>query len=319
MTDQENPEWPEEPQGRGAKPRLLWRAATVAMLVALFAAYVLYRLLQDGHLEETAAFYIGLPAVLAISVAAVARPRTAVGTSAVAVTIALAAAGPLLGEGIVCLIFSAPLFYGIAILAGLGIEEARRHGRRGLAAVAIVPVLLLSLEGTSPELSLPRDSTAVSERVVHAPSTAVETALASTPTYQPPASPFLRLGFPRPLRATGQGLDVGDERFVTFTPRRSLGIGARPTPRSMRLRVTESQPGKVVFAIVQDSTAARWLDFDTAEVTWRAAGDSRTTVRWTLHYRRTFDPSWYFGPLQRYGMARVADYLNDNITTPRDA
>jgi hypothetical protein len=307
-----------EPQGRPV-PAPTWRRPVVSLLVALFAAYLLYRILRDGRLEQSAAFYVGLPAVLAIVVAATARPRGAVGSAVVATTIGLALAGPLLGEGVICLVFSAPLFYLIAIFVAIGIESGGRSGHRGIAAIAIVPVLLMCLEGVSPATSMPRGEQVVSERIVQAAPGEVEAALARTPAYGRPSSAFLRLGFPRPLHATGEGLDVGDERFVTFTPRRSLGIGAKPTPRSMRLRVTESEPGRVVFTIVQDSTAARWLDFDTAEVTWHIAGATSTTVRWTLRYRRTFDPAWYFGPLQRYGMTQVADYLNVTVTRPADA
>ncbi|GAB3403644.1 hypothetical protein [Flindersiella endophytica] len=309
---------PAEAAARGRRWwRYWWRHTLVASLVALFAAFLLFRILHAGGLEQSAAFYVGLPAVIAITVAVTARPRGAVGTAVVATTIGLMLAGPLLGEGVICLVFSAPLFYLIAVFVGLIIEAARKAGHRGVAAVAIVPVLLMCLEGVSPETSMPRGETAVSERIVAQAGPAdIQAALARTPTYGRPTSTFLRVGFPQPLHATGQGLDPGDERFVTFTPRRSLGIGAQPTPRSMRLRVTESRPGRVVFTIVQDSTAARWLDFDTAEVTWRAKSPTSTTVRWTLRYHRTFDPAWYFGPLQRYGMARVADYLNVTITDP---
>ncbi|GAA2098918.1 hypothetical protein [Actinomadura alba] len=81
-------------------------------------------------------------------------------------------------------------------------------------------------------------------------------------------SAFLRLGFPRPLTARGEGLEVGATREITFTPRRSLGIGASAEPRSMTLRVVARTPTRVVFDVVRDTTLARWLDLRQAEFSW---------------------------------------------------
>lgn len=37
-------------------------------------------------------------------------------------------------------------------------------------------------------------------------------------------------------------------------------------------------------------------------------------LTWKLAYRRTFDPGWYFGPLQSYGMEQPAAFLADTFT-----
>jgi hypothetical protein len=133
--------------------------------------------------------------------------------------------------------------------------------------------------------------------------------LAAAPVFGPVRSSLLRLKFPKPVRAEGAGLDPGATRHIDFTPRRSLGIGATPTPRSMDLTVIRHAPGLVVFAITRDTTLARWLRFTEAEFRWQGR---RLTV--TLRYRRTFDPAWYFGPIQRYGMREAAAYLAETFT-----
>ncbi|MGP3984850.1 hypothetical protein [Streptomyces sp. KR80] len=140
-----------------------------------------------------------------------------------------------------------------------------------------------------------------------------EAALAAPPRFAAPEPVFLKIPFPHPQKAEGSGLDVGDDRVITFNPRKSLGIGARPTPRSMRLVVAERAPGRVLFRVERDTTLARWLDLGSAEVTWRPTAGRRTEVTWTLHYRRTYDPGWYFGPLQSYGMEQAAAYLSDTF------
>ncbi|MFI7441430.1 hypothetical protein [Nonomuraea indica] len=287
-----------------------WRRARrllAAVLAALFAALLAYRVLHAGHLEQTALFYVGIPAVIAITVALTARPKSATGLIMAVVTVGLALSGPLLGEGVVCLVVAAPLFYLLALVFGLLIDRARRRdGRRG-AHLLIVPLLLVMVaEGATEATSLPRDTTVSAVRA--AAGADVERALAGTPSFGPFRSVFLRAGFPVPVAAEGEGLQVGAVRRITFTPRRSLGIGARPEPRSMTLRVKQRAPGLAVFEVVTDTTLARWLDLREARFAWT---DAELTV--SLRYRRTFDPAWYFGPVQAYGAGQAAGYLAETF------
>ncbi|WP_248963742.1 hypothetical protein [Sphaerisporangium perillae] len=282
------------------------RRILAGVLAALFAAMLAYKVLHTGELEQTAVFYVGIPAVIAITIALTTRPRSATGLIMATITIGLALAGPLLGEGIVCLLFAAPVFYASGLAFGLLIDWSRRH--RGGMSVIIVPLLLLTAaEGATDATSLPRGEAVTATRATGAAD--VGRALATPPAFAAFGSPLLRMGFPRPLSARGEGLQVGAVREITFTPRRSLGIGAVPEPRSMTLRVKESAPGRVVFQVVRDTTLARWLDLREAEFTWTPA---RLSV--TLRYRRTFDPAWYFGPLQRYATGQAAAYLAETFT-----
>lgn len=299
-----------------APPPRRSRLVLAGAVLALFAGLLGYRVLNEGGLEQTALFYVGLPAVIALTVVVAARPRSAVGTAMATVTVGLALAGPLLAEGLVCLIMAAPLFYLVALFVGLGMNEYR--SRKGLGALIAVPLLLAAcLEGVAGIEYLPRQSEGRAERVVAAAPDEVAAALSAEPVYSEPGSAFLRvLPFPRPRTAEGTGLRLGDHRVVDFEPRRSLGIGTRPTPRSMRLAVTETSVGadggRVVFTVAHDDTLARWLDLREAEVSWSAVPGG-TRVSWTLRYERTFDPSWYWGPLQDFAVDRAAGYLLDTF------
>jgi hypothetical protein len=281
------------------------RRILAGVLAALFAAMVVYKVLHAGRLEQTAVFYVGIPAVIAITVALTVRPRSATGLIMATITIGLALAGPLLGEGIVCLVFAAPLFYVVGLVVGGLVEFYRR--RRGVNMIVVQLLLLAMAEGATGATSLPRGEEVSAIRVVGAVD--VERALTAPPVFVAFESPFLRMGFPQPLAARGQGLQVGATREITFTPRRSLGIGAVAEPRSMSLRVSERSPGRVVFEVVRDTTLARWLDLREAEFTW-----TRTQLSVRLRYRRTFDPAWYFGPLQRFAAGQAAEYLAGTFT-----
>ncbi|MEW9528077.1 hypothetical protein [Microbispora sp. NPDC049125] len=286
------------------------RLTLAALLAGLFAAYVLYRALDAGRLDQTALFYVGIPAVIALTVTATARPRTTVGLTMATVTIGLCLAGPLLGEGVVCLLMAAPLFYLVGLFVALAVDWMRGGSGRSQALVLVAPLLLgVAAEGAVPGISLPREGEVTASRTA-ARAVDPEDALAAPPSLGPVGSPLLRLGFPRPVRAEGRGLAVGDTRTVTFTPRRSLGIGAPLEARTMTLRVAGRGPGWAVFRVERDTTLARWLDLREAEFRWRGR---RLEV--TLRYRRTFDPGWYFGPLQRYALSEAAGYLAGTFTS----
>jgi hypothetical protein len=280
--------------------------------LALFAAMLVAKLLDSADVQQTALFYVGIPAIIALTVILAARPRSAVGTALATTTVGLALAGPLLNEGVVCLVIAAPLFYGVAAIIGGLVQKSRDHRGRALAVAPLLLVLLA--EGVGGFSLLPRDDAGTATVVVQATPRQVADALAAPPAYGEFEAPFLRaVPFPEPVSATGAGLRVGDERHVTFTPRRSLGIGAQPTPRAMSLRVAQSQVsdagGHLRLDVVSDTTLARWLDLHAADVTWEAAGPGRTRVTWSLEYTRTFDPSWYFGPIQHYTAGLASEYL----------
>jgi hypothetical protein len=294
------------------------RLVLAALLIAVFAAMLLAKALASGGLEQTAMFYVGIPALIAVTVVLTARARSAVGLTLAVTTVGLALAGPLLDEGVVCLVMAAPLIYGVAALIAWIVSLLTRPAWKHHQALVAVPLLAAALvEGVAGVSYLPRESAVSATVLVEATPEEYAAALAAPPAYGPFDAVLLKtVPFPRPVSATGSGLEVGDRRVVRFNDRKSLGIGAEPTPRSMTLRVAESEvgadAGRVVFEVTADSTLSRWLDLRSATVEWRRAGD-RTETTWTLDWARTYDPSWYFGPLQQHTTGLAAGYLADTF------
>lgn len=317
-------EWDADPEP--ARPPLAPAARRARILLAgialaLFAAMLVAKLLDSAGAQQTALFYVGIPAVIALTVILTARPRSAVGTALATTTVGLALAGPLLDEGVVCLVLAAPLFYGVAALIGAIVQRSRHN--RGRAIVAAPLLLVLLAEGLGGFSLLPRDDVAAATVVVHATPDQVAAALAAPPVYGEFERPFLRaLPFPEPVSATGEGLDPGAERHVTFTRRHSLGIGSDSSARAMSLRVTQARlsdvGGHLRFDVTSDTTLDRWMDLRAADVTWQADAAGRTRVTWSLEYGRTFYPSWYFGPLQHYATGLAAEYLIETFAAPAE-
>lgn len=295
-----------------APDRARWLLA--GLVLAAFAALLALRIHHWGGLDQTALFYVGLPATIALLVVLTVRARSAMGVTMATTTVALALAGPLLGEGLVCLLIAAPLIYGTVALVTWVARALVEWGDRSRHALFAVPLLFaLTLEGVAGSSILPRDDHGEGSVLVAATPDRVAAALAAPPEYGAPDALFLRaVPFSRPVQSTGEGLAVGDTRVVGFTPRRILQIGTEPTPRHMELEIVESQVrqdgGRVVFDVVADTTLANWMDLRQAEAVW-SEEDSGTRLTWTFDYKRTYEPSWYFGPIQGYAMDRAAEYL----------
>src|SRR5205085_1257234 len=136
--------------------------------------------------------------------------------------------------------------------------------------------------------------------VVAAAPAAVEARLAARPRFAETLPPFLRLGFPRPTGAEGEGLAVGDTRTIYFS--------RAAAPRRLVMVVAERAPGRVRFQAVSDDTKiGTWLTWRDAEVRWTPRADGGTDVEWTLRFSRRLSPGWYFGPLESLGASAAAD------------
>jgi hypothetical protein len=293
------------------------RRIVIGLAIAMAAGSLGYRVLVSKHLEQTAALFIGLPAVLAILVALTRPPKSATGVILKAMTLLLLLSGILLGEGFICIVMAAPLFYLVGFVIGRIIDFAEKKRQRRLGksfyGLVLLPFLSLSLEGVYPSLSFPRREVVTVERIVRGATTEVERALAETPHFTRPLPLYLRLRFPRPAAAEGAGLSTGELRRIHFA-------GGEGRPGDLLLRVAEHGPGHARFLAVSDgSHIAHWLDWREADVHWSAERPGWTRVTWTLCYERRLDPAWYFGPWERYAVRLAAGYLVDNTATPAAA
>ncbi len=83
---------------------------SLALLIfTLAAARLAYGLLVGNGLRETAALFIGLPALIAIIIALTPQAKSATGMVFKGMTIALLMSGILLQEGFVCILMASPL------------------------------------------------------------------------------------------------------------------------------------------------------------------------------------------------------------------
>jgi hypothetical protein len=292
------------------------------LVVVVIIASLFYKLLSWRRLEHTSLVFLGVPAVLAVAVALLPRPGTATGAIVRAMTVALLLSSVLFGEGFVCIIFAAPLFYAVGIVIGKVIDYpwGERTGGNGnhvakVCSGLLVILLPFSLEGVVPGWEVSRNTTVTVEQIVNGSPAQVEAELARAPRFDRALpSFFTRLRFPAPGATGGEGLRVGDARTIEFL---HSAHNAGHHPGVLTLEVREREPHRVLFAAHDDTSyITHWLSWHYAEVTWQEIAPGRTRVSWTLAYRRRLDPAWYFAPLERYAVGLAAGYLIDTLATP---
>lgn len=283
--------------------------SVIAIAVVLSIGAVLYRILWTEHLGKTATLFIGIPSVLAILLALTQPPKSVTGRILKGITLALLLVAPLVGEGYLCILIASPLFYLVGILIALTIDFFRER-KATLSALSLI-LLPMCLEGVTPELSFRRLETVEVTKIVTATPEQVRQSLAVSPDINRPLPALLRIGFPRPLKAWGQGVALGDVRGIHFT-----GAEGDP-PGDLFMKVTESREGHLRFDTVSDtSKLTQWLQWQSSEVDWEKIDETHTRVRWMISFNRELDPFWYFAPLERHVVRRAAEYLILANATP---
>jgi hypothetical protein len=295
------------------------RIGLVAVIAAVAIGSFSYSWIKGHGLEQTSALFIGIPSILAIIVVLAVSPRSAVGVACKAVTIGLLMSLLFLGEGMVCILMSAPLFYGVAfVIAKIFELVVDARGRPTAYSFAIVLVFLpMSLEGVFESTSLDRDEWVTETRVVQASSQQVEEALFQAPRFDRVLPAYLRIGFPRPTATHVERGDSALRWIIRFRGGEMRIDGIEPRAGDLILELVDRNPGLVRWrAIGDDSHMTHFLNWREAVVQWTPIDAHSTRVTWSLRYRRGLDPAWYFGPWERYATRLAAGYLIDSVATP---
>lgn len=296
-----------DPERKTSISRSQW--SLIFLILVVSAGSVMFRLIMFRGLEQTAVLFIGIPAVLAMSLAMTPKAKTAKGGIMKGLTLTLLLSGVFLGEGFICILMASPIFYLVGLVVGALVDRNREKRQTTLSCLLLI-LGLMSIEGTAPKLSFNREETVRASQVVTASETDVQLALSHSPRTDTPLPTYLRMGFPRPTEARGEGLQVGATRTIHFA-------GGEGHPGNLLLKVRESRPGYVRFEVVSDSSkVAHWLDWKSSEVDWTALDGEHTRVNWTLHFERRLDPAWYFRPWEQYATHLAAEHLIRANATP---
>ena len=296
------------------------RLATAGIIAAAAVGSLQYQWLFGRGLQQSAALFVGIPTLLSIVTVFAVSPRSATGVAVKAVTIALLISMIFLQEGVLCVVMSAPLFYLVAVITGRSVDKLREEDGTKYSLRAAVPVLALivmSLEGVHHTTSFDRDESVTVTRVVPAAPDDVARAVFARPRFERALPLLLQSGFPRPIATRREPITSGDRLTITFRGGEMRLDGIEPRTGDLTLVLVESQPGLARWETLGDgSHMTHYLAWRGASVRWQAVSATHTRVEWTLHYRRSLDPAWYFGPIERFAVRLAAGYLIDAVATP---
>jgi hypothetical protein len=273
------------------------------LFTALVIGAILYKVLMRAGWGHTSLMFIGIPAVLALLLVLAPTPKSATGSILRGMTLALLLIAPLVGEGYLCILFSAPLFLIVGLVIGKLVDYSRARRASTLSCIAIL-VVPLALEGVVPGLTHSRVQSVTAVQIIPTPVGRVEAALAASPDLSQPLPQFLRIGFPRPLAARGSGLALNDSRTIHF------GGAEGDPPGDLVMRVAAIEPGRVRFETISDtSKIAQWVHWRGSQVDYSAIDATHTRVAWTISFDRRLDPYWYFAPWEHLAARVAARYL----------
>jgi hypothetical protein len=301
---------PDGEQAERGAASLKARTTVAGLIGAVAVASLAYRIIVAGGLQQTAALFVGVPALLAIVVVFAISPRSATGVACKAVTVGLLISVLFLGEGFLCILMSAPVFYGVAVSIARIIEVYRSRHQRS-ATMLMSCLLLLAW------IPVDRHESVSETKIVEASSQAVEHALLDSPRFDRKLPPYLRAGFPRPIATRIDETPDKKVWAIRFRGGETRINGTEPREGDLLLEMEEARPGLVRWRAVSDTShMTHFLWWRESIVTWEPVTANTTRVTWTLRYERGLDPAWYFGPWERYAAGLAAGYLIDSVATP---
>jgi hypothetical protein len=228
-------------------------------------------------------------------VGGVLRPARPIRTALTLSMVSLAAATPLLGETVVCLVVLVPWHIVLTPPIAWMTAWIVRHSRPGTDAALVL--LAFAGAGTAPlvdaRLADPDDRETFADQVViDAPRDEVWRSVERLRMdFTTPAPWLLRAALPRPTGIRGGGADVGDARRALFDNGVILAtVVASDAPRSFDITLHVEESGPEFFD--------HWAVLDRSSFVLDALPDGRTRISHVTTYRPLAYPRWYFAPIE---------------------
>tara|TARA_Y100000739_G_C20539378_1_gene432812 strand:+ start:294 stop:1205 length:912 start_codon:yes stop_codon:yes gene_type:complete len=267
----------------------------------LVTASIAFRLILNYNFEQTSILFVGLPALMTLLIIKYSKtPKTTFGIVFKVLTLFLLMSSILLGEGIVCILFAAPIFYGVAALIVFFYEFLKKKKKSKLNSIIILPIILISAQPFG-IVSEPKTQT-VETFVVVNKNTSIE-AFNNSPNFMNSLPSFFKLGFPSPIGIKGTGTSIGDIREIQFKSN-TKGIG------TLILEVVKRNNSSIVFKPIMDDTHMNhWLTWKKMKVEVFNTNANQTKVKWTSQYQCDLGPAWYFEPLEEIAVEIMNKHL----------
>jgi len=294
----------------------LKRCRVVAFLLFIGILGALIQLLIFQKLNHTALLYIFVPYIVSIFVAWFRsyNQRKTIFQQYISQLsyslIILFSTSVILREGFICVIFFIPIYLVIITVIFILVWLMNKYPKKNNTSYSLaLPALFiaLSLEGTSSVLTLPRDSYIEVNRVVPLTINQIKDNLIAPINLDTDRHWFISL-FPMPYQVDSSSLNEGDVHKIYTRYHRWFITN---THEGMaELLIEEVGNNKIKTKILSDTTYfATYLSMSGSEISLNPITENTTEITLRINYQRKLDPAWYFHPLLKFGVTKMADLL----------
>lgn len=301
------------------------RNKNVLLLLIIGVVSILIRLLMQYNFDRSALLYVGIPFLIAISLLFIKRPEPPHNWKRRYVNIIIMSLVIMLGssiilfEGFVCIVMFMPIYFFIIFLMFLleAFNQYRKSNHKGKNYTHVLPALILlsSFEGVTPELSFEREYEVVSEKIISASISEIQQQL-KQPIELNKSRHWLLTLFPMPYNIDAETLVAGDVHTINFRYHRWFVTNTHEG--SMKLEISAVEENYIRTRFIEDTSyISNYLKLHGTEINLEAIGNNETKVSLRIKYHRLLDPVWYFGPLQEYAVGLTAQFLLDEVITPK--
>lgn len=288
---------------------------------------LLIRLLMHYEFDRSALLYVGIPFLIAMILLFIERPENTTNWKRRYVNIVVSSLIVMLGssvvlfEGFVCVVMIMPIYFFIVLLSFI-FEAINRRGNKGDHSrhyVHILPavIFLSAFEGVVPELSFEREYSVVREKVITSSIDDIKHKLMQ-PIALNKSRHWLLTIFPMPYHIEAGSLNAGDIHTIDFRYHRWFVTNIHEG--SMELEISEVKDKYIRTSIIKDTSyISNYLKLHGTEIYLESLENGKTKVSIKILYRRFLDPAWYFGPIQEYTVGKTAQFLLDEVITPKNS
>ena len=300
----------------GGKP--IW----IRYMLIIGVATMITRLVLDSKFATTSFFYCLVPYLIGVILYVfVPQPKgwsrtKRIGRHLLATLIVMLASSAILFEGFICVIMAAPIYILFALLAIFATPhkaDPDRFKKSDVFRASFVPlaVMITSVEGLTDTTSFPREEVITRTQTLNLTPEEIHENLARPVHLDAKRSAFLSI-FPLPERIEAPNFAQGATHKAFFTYRRWGFTNVHKGETHLHMKTV--QPLLVETKVTKDTSYfSHYLKVHGTKIKMTPQADGTTQVSLTIRYRRTLDPAWYFGPMQRRAIGESADYLLTHI------
>jgi hypothetical protein len=278
----------------------------VVLLIALVITSFVgaYWMLSTFHNVRGIAMFIGIPLVIGF-VTSLARPREEVGSTLKFITLCLCVIAPLLGEGLICILYASPIIYVVAAVIAVLCKYAKKRQKKMLSVAIMLP-FVYSVMTSVPLENLPMKSLVLTKTFSASPQEIWDYFQTSTVRLDQSIPMWLRFGFPQFQKLVIQDLHRGNQQELIFDNGRIVG------------KVSQSVPYKKVVldlkvADPQHEFFHKWIIFHKVAFILTPVSADKTELTVLMDYQRLLSPEIYFSPLEIASAHLLTDHLFDVI------